>query len=263
LDAITTDHARAFLHTGDAILGVLLNAYEGKQPDLAATREPYGSFPHLDDRIDRAVSIGASIEEGGDSSILVLSIATGPENEALLLRVEPSRLLYGVDREAYLEVLKIVALGPLEVEELKDEPDEAPAVPGAAVVVVDSESSQFAGPVAELVPTYAGRLAGLRPGIENLLIEMDLPAGTQGDAGNRLVDSLMATAEQNMGLDWNLRDSMRARLRVALRRVVLRFGSDAAIAEAIAERMVRWLLANAADAEVVTERRPAAGGRGV
>jgi hypothetical protein len=45
LDALTTDHARAFLHAGDAILGVLLNALEGKQPDLTVTREPYESFP--------------------------------------------------------------------------------------------------------------------------------------------------------------------------------------------------------------------------
>ena len=37
LDAIAADHARAFLHAGDAILGILLNAFEGKQPDLIAT----------------------------------------------------------------------------------------------------------------------------------------------------------------------------------------------------------------------------------
>lgn len=41
LDALTVDHARAFLHAGDAILGVLINAFEGKQPDLTFTREPY------------------------------------------------------------------------------------------------------------------------------------------------------------------------------------------------------------------------------
>ena len=50
LDSVSTDHARVFLHTGDAILGVLLAALEGKQPDLIMTREPYDSFPHLNDR---------------------------------------------------------------------------------------------------------------------------------------------------------------------------------------------------------------------
>ena len=80
---------------GDAILSILLNAFEGKQPDLIATREPYENFPHLNDRIDRAVAVEARIDEDADRPIVVFSVATGPRREAIELRVEPSRLCMG------------------------------------------------------------------------------------------------------------------------------------------------------------------------
>src|SRR5262245_47657110 len=130
LDAIAADHARAFLHAGDAILGILLNAFEGKQPDLIATREPYESFPHLNERIDRAVVVEARIDEEGDRPIVVLTVATGPRGEAIDLRVEPSRLLYGIDREAYVEVLKTSDL--LVAEEREGDETEVEAGAGEA-----------------------------------------------------------------------------------------------------------------------------------
>jgi hypothetical protein len=86
LDAIAADHARAFLYAGDAILGVLLAALEGKQPDLIVTRESYESFPHLNERIDRAVALEARVDDHGDHPIFVLSVATGPHEEAIELR---------------------------------------------------------------------------------------------------------------------------------------------------------------------------------
>jgi hypothetical protein len=62
LDAIEEDHARGFLHAGDAIVGVLLNALEGKGPNLLLTREPYERFAHLCERIDRSVGLEARVE---------------------------------------------------------------------------------------------------------------------------------------------------------------------------------------------------------
>jgi hypothetical protein len=110
---------------------VLLNALEGKQPDLTVTREPYESFPHLNERIDRAVSVEARIDEDGERSMVVLSVATGPQGEAIELRVEPSRLLYGLDRSAYIEVLRTADLGAAEAEEVEDEDESAIPEPAA------------------------------------------------------------------------------------------------------------------------------------
>ena len=109
LDALEADHARAFLHTGDTILGLLLNALEGKEPDLSQTREPYERFPHHNDRIDRSVGVEAIVDPVGGLPVVVISITTGGAAEAIEIRVEPSRLLYGVDRSAYIEVLSTAA----------------------------------------------------------------------------------------------------------------------------------------------------------
>ena len=106
LDSVTIDHARTFLHVGDAILGILLNALEGTEPNLAVTREPYETFKRHNDLIDRYASVEARVDEEGDRPVVVFSIATGSHEEPMELRVEPSRLLYGTDRQAYIEVLR-------------------------------------------------------------------------------------------------------------------------------------------------------------
>jgi hypothetical protein len=235
LDALTVDHARAFLHAGDAILGVLLNALEGKQPDLTVTREPYESFPHLNERIDRAVSMEARIDEEGERPMVVFSVATGP-GEAIELRVEPSRLLYGIDRSAYVEVLKTADLVVAEEEEGEDtEEAVAPAEPAAV------DTTSVGVPLAELVPAYGGPLEALRQALSAFLTAEGVDSASESPGGVRLTDSLLATVEQNMGLDWKRRESLQARLKVACKRVLVQFGSDAVKADNAAERLVAWL----------------------
>jgi hypothetical protein len=246
LDAITADHARAFLHAGDAILGILLNAFEGKQPDLIATREPYESFHHLNERIDRAVAVEARIDEDEAHPIVVFSVATGPRGEAIELRVEPSRLLYGIDREAYVEVLKTADLSLAEEEEgdegeAKASADVVGDLPGPAISLAE-------GPVTELVIEYGGDLAALRGGVEGFLRAEGIDPAIAGADGVRLIDSLLATAEQNIVLDWKQREAMQAKLKVACKRVLVRFGCAADKAEAVADRFVSWLRVQAPDA---------------
>ena len=242
LDAIAADHARAFLHAGDAIL---LSAFEGKQPDLIATREPYESFPHLNERIDRAVAVEARIDEDEDRPIVVLSVATGPRGEAIELRVEPSRLLYGIDREAYVDVLKTVELMVAE-EEAGEEPQAEAGAPEAAGAK-ESAISTADGPVAELVAEYKGELSALRSGVEAFLQAESVDPASVGADGKRLIDSLLATADQNMALDWKRREAMQAKLKVASKRVLVRFGYTADNADAVADRFVSWLRVQVSD----------------
>jgi abortive infection Abi-like protein len=240
LDALTVDHARAFLHTGDAILGVLLSALEGKQPDLTVTREPYESFPHLNERIDRAVSMEARIDEEGERPMVVFSVATGLRGEAIELRVEPSRLLYGIDRSAYIEVLRTADLVVVEGEESEEEEEEQ---------LADLESVEFSGigraaateALTDLVPRYEGFLEPLRTGLGDFLNAEGVDPAVIGEASTRLIDSLLATADQNMGLDWKRREPLQARLKVSCKRVLVRFGATPANAENVAERLVAWL----------------------
>lgn len=235
LDAVTSDHARAFLAVGDAILGLLLNALEGKEPDLSATREPYENFPHLNERIDRAVSVEARVDEDGGRPVVVLSVATGSRAEAIELRVEPSRLLYGIDRGAYIEVLRTADLVVAAMEE-----EEAPeASPTKAREV--SWAAPEVGPRTVLLLGYSGALDPYRPGLDGFLGAEVLEAERVDEAGNRLIDSLLATAEQNFGLDWTEREPIQARLKVAFKRALVHFGVDAGKADGIAGRLVAWV----------------------
>lgn len=245
LDAVTRDQARVFLHAGDAILGILLNAFEGKEPDLIATREPYENFAHLNERIDGAVAVEARIDDDGDRPIVVFSVATGRRDEAIELRVEPSRLLYGIDRGAYVEVLKTADLAVTKAEESETSEVEASAedlgeVPDAGIGI-------SVGPVTEVVVQYQGELAALRGGVEAFLRAEGVDPTLAVSDGARLTDSLLATAEENMALDWKRRETMQAKLKVACKRVLVRFGSAVDKADAVADRFVTWLRVQAPD----------------
>lgn len=247
LDALTTDHARAFLHTGDAILGVLLSALEGKQPDLTVTREPYERFRHLNERIDRAVSVEARIDEDGERPMMVFSVATGPRGEGIELRVEPSRLLYGIDRSAYIEVLRTTDLAVMETREGEEEEETAASTEG--VRPPELEAATVEVPLAELVPAYRGRLEALRQGLTDFLTAEGVDSVPAAEGRVQLTDSLLATMEQNMGLDWRQREPLQARLKVACKRVLVQLGSDSSKAENLAERLVAWLRVQAPEVE--------------
>lgn len=240
IDAVTADHARAFLHTGDAILGVLLNAFEGKQPDLTVTREPYENFPHLNNRIDRAVSVEASVDDDGDSPMVVFSVATGPKGEAIEIRVEPSRLLYGIDRLAYIEVLRNADLVVAEPAQVEEEAPETVAASGSTESVAP-DAIPVTEPLTELVSIYSGILDPIRVGVQGFLMAEGLDSALAAEGGAKLIDSLLATAEKNMGLDWKQRVSLQARLKVACKRVLVQFGATPEKAEDVAERFVGWL----------------------
>ena len=66
-------------------------------------------------------------------------------------------------------------------------------------------------------------------------------------AGADLTDSILATAEESMGLDWNQREALQARMKVACKRVMVQFGINAEKAEEVAERLVAWMRIQAPD----------------
>ena len=231
LDPVSADHARAFLHVGDAILGVLLSAFEGKQPNLQTTREPHASFMHLNNRIDRAVSMEVSIDQDADQPVAVFSLAMRSIDSPITLRVVPSKLLYEVDRETYVEVLETIKAIPVEAETGIDEPVGLPT--SKAMVEVK--------PVTTLVPTYSGALDRIRLDLEAFLIAEEIKLVEASNEGDQLVNSLLATADKNMTLDWENRENIQARLKVACKRVFISFGFEAQKADKVAKAMVDWL----------------------
>jgi hypothetical protein len=112
LDDIDGDLCTAFLVVGNSLLGIVLSALEGTKPDIIHTREPYERFGILNERIDKSVSVEAFVDvNDDDASATVVAMIRGPSAEEIRLELEPSRLLYETDRQAYLEVLASVGQG--------------------------------------------------------------------------------------------------------------------------------------------------------
>ena len=72
-------------------------AEKEREPDPVLTLEPFERFAESNAIIDEHTAIVAEADEYGFLQARVLL----PNNEEITLTVEPSRLLFGVDREAY------------------------------------------------------------------------------------------------------------------------------------------------------------------
>jgi Arc/MetJ family transcription regulator len=230
LDTLTTNECRAFLITADTILALLLSAYEGKEPNLQYTREPYDRFAHLNERIDRSVTVEAVIEDGDETQLVVFKVRGTDPTDETEIRAEPSKVLYALDRTAYVGFL---------------ESSPAKAVsPQASAQAVPAESLATSGPApptATLVSTYQGMLSPVKASLDQYLESLQLQISVAAPDGGNLSDSLLATAEQHIGLDWTKREALQAAMKVALRRTLVRFGIEQSHADKTAENLVFWL----------------------
>lgn len=113
LQRLSVHHHRAAVLSADAIVTFLHQAYLEAELDLVRTREPYERFDHLHGLIDAHVSLQAEIDEEGFLTVDV----TLPFGDILPLRVEASRLLYQLDRDAYVEALNAARGAPAPVAE--------------------------------------------------------------------------------------------------------------------------------------------------
>lgn len=238
LDVIEEDHARSFLHTGDAIVGVLLNALEGKQPNLLVTREPYERFAHLCERIDRSVAVKAKVEFEDNLPVLIVSLSVGNKPDTIDLRIEPSRLLYGIDRTAFVGVLTD-APETLEEEDGDEEDEELPSVTTPAPE--PDTLTHIEPPAIVVVEEYSGVFANLRDGLRAFVISEDINAAPKDE----LLNSLLATAETNSGVDWRTRENLQARMKIGFRRVLVREGTAPAKITDASERLLTWLKVSA------------------
>ena len=113
---LSVHHRRAALLAADAIVTFLHEAYLERDPDPVLTLEPFERFAESNATIDEYAAIIAEADEDGILRARVLL----PNNEAITLTVEPSRLLFGVDREAYklaLNTCRGAAASKLSVDE--------------------------------------------------------------------------------------------------------------------------------------------------
>lgn len=107
-DALAKDHVRTYVHIADLLVGAVLDAHLGEMPVLRHTRADAGTFADLNEAIDSQVTVEARVEVDADASTIVLSYVHSDGEDLIDLRVQPSHVLYYLDREAYIQaVLKL------------------------------------------------------------------------------------------------------------------------------------------------------------
>ncbi len=232
LDSLTANQLRTYLVTADTLLALLLAALEGTEPDLQFTREPYERFLHLHERIDASVSVEATVDYDSDTPAVVVNMSTGGLPDGVELRIEPSRLLYAIDRTAYIEILAASAV------QIAEEAAEAAAPPAAPIA--QTEEVPETEPPSEIIATYTGRLLPLAAELRRYIGTLNLTTVPDPPSEGQFIDSLLATAEANMGTDWRERDALQARMKVALRRTLSQFGLPDDAARNGSEHLMVW-----------------------
>lgn len=102
IQALTSYHRRAAILAADAIVAFLHNAYLEAQLDPIRSREPWARFAEGNALIDAHVGLAVDAEDG-DSPTLRFLLTGG--DELATIKIEVSRLLYQLDRDAYVEAL--------------------------------------------------------------------------------------------------------------------------------------------------------------
>lgn len=249
VDAISTRHARVYLLSADSVIALILNAYDGKEPNLLTTREPLERFRHLNERIDAGCTLDAEVDvEEGVLVVRVLAGTQAPE-EAIELRVPPSELLYHLDRQAYISVLDALRDVPLP------EPEEEPA-PEEEVEPLVEERTEAVEAVEEptalrqevpepkrlqLLEVYEGRFREkVHPLYEFVIHHLLDGRNDQAEQVLWFVNTLLAEMEDLAVVDWARRESERAAVRVALKRLV-RLATIEGLGNEQIEPLLDWL----------------------
>lgn len=99
---LSAHHRRAAVLAADALVTFLHEAYLEREPDPMITLEPYERFERSNANIDKFSTLDASPNENGWLDVAVIF-----PSDTISLTIEPSRLLFGSDREAYKYALEL------------------------------------------------------------------------------------------------------------------------------------------------------------
>lgn len=116
LERLAIHHRRTAVLAADAIVAFLHQAYLDAQLDPVSSREPWERFEESNALIDAHVGLIVDTDEDNGPTLKFLL----PSGDELPLRIEISRLLYQLDRDAYVEAMNaargaaIAAAAPVE-----------------------------------------------------------------------------------------------------------------------------------------------------
>lgn len=121
IQSLSVYHRRTAILAADAVVAFLHKAYLDAQLDPIISREPWARFEEHNALIDAHVGLAVDTEDGDSPTLRFLL----PDGNEVPLNVEVSRLLYQLDRDAYVEALNSARGAPspeAEPEEEQGEP---------------------------------------------------------------------------------------------------------------------------------------------
>lgn len=121
LAKLSVHHRRSAVLSADALVMFLHQAYLEAQRDPVSSREPWERFDSFNQLIDANVGLELVTNDDGNPELRVLL----PGNDYLSLNVPVSRLLYQLDRDAYIEALNAARGVPVPAAEQDEEQGEA------------------------------------------------------------------------------------------------------------------------------------------
>jgi hypothetical protein len=116
LERLAEHHRRSAVLAADAIVAFLHKAYLDAQLDPISSREPWERFAAENALIDAHVGLAVDADDGDTPTLRFLL----PGGDELPINIEVSRLLYLLDRDAYVEALNATrgvaasAVGPVD-----------------------------------------------------------------------------------------------------------------------------------------------------
>lgn len=241
IDAISERHARVYLLSADAIIALLLQAYDGVEPSILKTREAHSRFSHHNQRIDAATQVEAKVDEDG---VVELSFRAGTLEDGFDIRVPASELLYYLDRQAYVDVLDAlrgIATQPEEeeipeTEETVPEPEPA-AKPEKAAVGQKEPLARKLQPVSDYHGKYTDQVSPLYDFIFHSILGSNSAYATQIQ---NLTYTLLNGMEDLAVIDWSKRTSTHAEVRLFLKKLTKLFSIEE-IEDSSIDRIVEWL----------------------
>jgi hypothetical protein len=240
IDAISERHARVYLLSTDAIIALLLQAYDGVEPSILKTREAHSRFSHHNERIDAATQVEAKVDEDG---VVELSFRAGTLADGFDIRVPASELLYYLDRQAYVDVLD--ALRGMATQPEEEIPEAEETAPGPEPAVKPEEAAvghkeplaRKLQPVTDYQGKYADQVSPLYDFIFHSILGSNSAYATQIQ---NLTYTLLNGMEHLAVIDWSKRTSTHAKVRLFLKRLVKLFSIEE-IEESSIDRIVEWL----------------------
>ncbi len=121
IQALTVYHRRAAILAADSIVAFLHKAYLDTQLNPISSREPWERFAQDNALIDAHVRLAVDSEDGGSPTLRFLL----PGGDELPINIEVSRLLYQLDRDAYVEALNAARGVPVPAVEPVEEQGES------------------------------------------------------------------------------------------------------------------------------------------